>query len=457
MQDFAVDWDQQLIEKYNYAGPRYTSYPTALEFHQGFGFFEFQQAARRYPERPLSLYVHIPFCHKLCYYCGCNKIVTRHQDKADAYLDNLSCEMETMAPLFHQRRVTQLHWGGGTPTFLDEKQTRRLMGMICHHFNIADDAEISIEVDPREITLDTMDVLAELGFARLSLGIQDFNPKVQEAVNRVQDKAFIEALLQRARKVGFTSINLDLIYGLPHQTPDSFAKTLEEIKLLDPDRLSVFNYAHLPSHFASQRKIKESDLPTPQQKLTILRDTILNLTCSGYQFIGMDHFAHPNDSLAIAQRQGKLHRNFQGYTTQGECDLLGLGVSAISMIGDDYSQNHKTLKAYYEQVGQSGHAQCKGLALTQDDIIRRDVIKALMCDFALDFATIEQRFSLTFQDYFADDLALLKPLIKDGLLELTAKGIYVSAAGRLLIRNIAMCFDTYFRSKVREKQFSRVI
>lgn len=457
MTSLSVQWDQQLIEKYNYAGPRYTSYPTALEFNEAFGFSEFTQASLRYPERPLSLYVHIPFCHKLCYYCGCNKVVTRHQDKADVYLDALEREIATIAPNFAKRRVTQLHWGGGTPTFLNEAQIRRLMGLLRANFNIVDEAEISIEIDPREITLDTMDLLAELGFMRLSVGIQDFNLEVQRAINRVQDEAFIKALLVRAKQVGFSSINLDLIYGLPHQDPESFAKTLQEIKALSPDRLSVFNYAHLPDHFASQRKIKEADLPTPQQKLTILRDTILDLCDSGYQFIGMDHFAHPDDSLARAQREGKLHRNFQGYTTQGECDLLGLGVSSISMLGDDYSQNHKTLKEYYAAVADHGHAQWKGLALNRDDLIRRDVIKALMCNFALDFSEIEQRYSIDFHAYFAPDLAELKPLEADGLLTVSAHGISVSATGRLLIRNIAMCFDAYLRQKRHERQFSRVI
>ncbi|MFM2480698.1 oxygen-independent coproporphyrinogen III oxidase [Celerinatantimonas sp. YJH-8] len=457
MTSLAVRWDQSLIEKYNYAGPRYTSYPTALEFNESFGFEDFSKAAGRYPQRPLSLYVHIPFCHKLCYYCGCNKIVTRHQDKADIYLDALEREIQTLAPQFVDRQVTQLHWGGGTPTFLNEAQIRRLMGMLRSHFQIETNAEISIEIDPREITLDTMDLLAELGFMRLSVGIQDFNLQVQQAINRVQDEAFIKALLVRAREVGFQSINLDLIYGLPFQTPESFHKTLQEVKALHPDRLSVFNYAHLPSHFASQRKIKEADLPTPEQKLTLLRDTINDLVDSGYQFIGMDHFAHPDDSLAIAQRQGILHRNFQGYTTQGECDLLGLGVSSISMLGDDYSQNQKTLQEYYAQVRQQGHAQWKGLVLSRDDIIRRDVIKALMCNFTLEFAEIDQRYHIDFHIYFERDLAELKPLENDGLLTVTAEGISVSPTGRLLIRNIAMCFDTYLRQKRHERQFSRVI
>jgi oxygen-independent coproporphyrinogen-3 oxidase len=457
MQQLNVDWDQSLIEKYNYSGPRYTSYPTALEFHDGFGFDELTRAAAQYPQRPLSLYIHIPFCHKLCYYCGCNKVVTRHQDKADIYLDYLEREIAALAPQYAGRIVSQMHWGGGTPTFLTHEQLGRLMGMVHQHFKFADGAEVSIEVDPREIELNTMDRLAELGFNRLSVGIQDFDKSVQLAVNRVQDEAFIEALLVRARHVGFNSINLDLIYGLPLQTPLSFAATLRRVIELNPDRLSVFNYAHLPSRFAAQRKINEADMPSAPQRLSMLRDTIEILTRSGYQFIGMDHFAKPDDELAKAQRAGVLHRNFQGYTTQGDSDLLGLGVSSISMVGDSYSQNRKSLKEYYAQLDELGHAQWKGVALTPDDLIRRSVIKSLICNFSLDFSVIEEAFGLVFIDYFADDLQLLRTFVEDGLVELSDTGIKVSSAGRLLIRNICMCFDRYFREQARRQQFSRVI
>lgn len=452
-----IDWDLALIQKYNYSGPRYTSYPTALEFAESYGEPQFLEAVARYPERPLSLYVHIPFCHKLCYFCGCNKIVTRQQHKADQYLDALEQEILHRAPLFAGRQVSQLHWGGGTPTYLNKAQISRLMQILRSQFNFNADAEISIEVDPREIELDVLDHLRHEGFNRLSMGVQDFNKEVQRLVNREQDEEFIFALIKRARDIGFTSTNIDLIYGLPKQTPESFAFTLKRVAELSPDRLSVFNYAHLPTLFAAQRKIKDADLPTAQQKLDILQATISSLIDSGYQFIGMDHFARPDDELAVAQREGVLHRNFQGYTTQGDTDLLGLGVSAISMIGDSYAQNQKELKRYYQQVDETGNALWRGIALTRDDCIRRDVIKALICNFRLDYAAVERAWDVDFQDYFAEDLKLLAPLAKDGLVDVDEKGIQVTPKGRLLIRNICMCFDAYLRQKARMQQFSRVI
>lgn len=452
-----IDWDLALIQKYNYSGPRYTSYPTALEFAESYGEPQFLQAVARYPERPLSLYVHIPFCHKLCYFCGCNKIVTRQQHKADQYLDALEQEILHRAPLFAGRQVSQLHWGGGTPTYLNKAQISRLMQILRSQFSFNADAEISIEVDPREIELDVLDHLRHEGFNRLSMGVQDFNKEVQRLVNREQDEEFIFALIKRARDIGFTSTNIDLIYGLPKQTPESFAFTLKRVAELSPDRLSVFNYAHLPSLFAAQRKIKDADLPTAQQKLDILQETISSLMDSGYQFIGMDHFARPDDELAVAQREGVLHRNFQGYTTQGDTDLLGFGVSAISMIGDSYAQNQKELKRYYQQVDETGNALWRGIALTRDDCIRRDVIKALICNFRLEYAAVERAWDVDFQDYFAEDLKLLAPLAKDGLVEVDEKGIQVTPKGRLLIRNICMCFDAYLRQKARMQQFSRVI
>jgi len=457
MSEQRIDWDLALIQKYNYSGPRYTSYPTALEFSADYGEENFRSAVARYPGRPLSLYMHIPFCHKLCYFCGCNKIVTRQQHKADQYLDALEQEIIHRAPLFTDRRVSQLHWGGGTPTYLNKAQISRLMSLLRGHFQFEADAEISIEVDPREIELDVLDHLRSEGFNRLSMGVQDFNKEVQRLVNREQDEAFIFALIKRARDIGFTSTNIDLIYGLPKQTPESFAFTLSRVAELSPDRLSVFNYAHLPSLFAAQRKIKDADLPSAQQKLDILQQTIVSLTDAGYQFIGMDHFARTDDELAVAQRDGVLHRNFQGYTTQGDTDLLGMGVSAISMIGDSYAQNQKELKAYYQQVDETGNALWRGISLTRDDCIRRDVIKALICHFRLDFSSIENQWDLRFNDYFAEDLKLLKPLATDGLVEINEQGIEVTAKGRLLIRNICMCFDVYLRQKARMQQFSRVI
>ena len=450
-------WDQSLIEKYNYSGPRYTSYPTALEFDENFTYSQLITASKRYKTRPLSLYIHIPFCHKLCYFCGCNKVITQDQSKADKYLDYLEKEILSQAPHFKNRQVTQLHWGGGTPTFLLPNQITRLMDILRSQFDFKEDAELSIEVDPRKIELSTIDHLASEGFNRLSLGIQDFNKTVQQAINRVQDEDFITQLLTRAKEQGFQSINLDMIYGLPFQTKQSFTHTLEKVLDLDPARLSIFNYAHMPTLFAAQRKINDDDMPKPSEKLAMLQHTIEFLTKSGYQFIGMDHFAKPDDELAIAQREGVLHRNFQGYTTHEDADLLGMGVSAISQIGDSYSQNQKKLAAYYAQIDERGEAQWRGVALNQDDIIRREVIKKLICNFHLDIKKIEQQFDLVFTDYFAEDIQLLQCFIDDQLIELTAQTIEVKPKGRLLIRNICMSFDIYLRKKARQQQFSRVI
>lgn len=450
-------WDSALIQKYNYSGPRYTSYPTALEFNENYTEQDFQAATARYPDRPLSLYVHIPFCHKLCYFCACNKIITRHQHKADIYLDYLEKEIKNRAALFRNRKVTQVHWGGGTPTYLTEQQSSRLMAMLREHFHFADNAEISIEMDPRKIELETLDHLRKIGFNRISMGVQDFNKAVQKAVNREQDEDFIQALLERARALGFQSTNLDLIYGLPLQNVESFMFTLQKVIDLSPDRLSVFNYAHLPSRFAGQAKIKEDQLPAPETKLTILQKTIETLSDAGYRFIGMDHFAKPDDELAIAQQNGVLHRNFQGYTTQEDADLLGLGVSAISLLGDTYAQNQKELKHYYADIEQKGTALHKGFVMSQEDCLRRDVIKQLICNFKLDYAPFEQQYGIDFKTHFAEDLELLAPLAEDGLIEIGEKGLQVSPVGHLLIRNICLCFDTYSRQQARRQQFSRII
>ncbi|MFZ7308413.1 oxygen-independent coproporphyrinogen III oxidase [Avibacterium avium] len=450
-------WDSALIQKYNYSGPRYTSYPTALEFNENYTEQDFQAAAARYPERPLSLYVHIPFCHKLCYFCACNKIITRHQHKADIYLDYLEKEIKNRAALFRNRKVTQVHWGGGTPTYLTEQQSSRLMAMLREHFHFADNAEISIEMDPRKIELETLDHLRKIGFNRISMGVQDFNKAVQKAVNREQDEDFIQALLERARALGFQSTNLDLIYGLPLQNVESFMFTLQKVIELNPDRLSVFNYAHLPSRFAGQAKIKEDQLPAPETKLTILQKTIETLSDAGYRFIGMDHFAKPDDELAIAQQNGVLHRNFQGYTTQEDADLLGLGVSAISLLGNTYAQNQKELKHYYADIEQKGTALHKGFVMSQEDCLRRDVIKQLICNFKLNYAPFEQQYGIDFKTHFAEDLELLAPLAADGLIEIGEKGLQVSPVGHLLIRNICLCFDAYSRQQARRQQFSRII
>ncbi|CAH7487061.1 coproporphyrinogen III dehydrogenase [Vibrio chagasii] len=452
-----IVWDQEILNKYNYSGPRYTSYPTALEFHEAFTVSDYDMACTQYPERPLSLYVHIPFCHKLCYYCGCNKVITRHSHKADEYLDVIEHEIRQRASLLNGREVTQLHFGGGTPTFLSKTQITRLMMILRDEFNFTADAEISIEVDPREIELDVLDHLRNEGFNRLSIGVQDFNKEVQKLVNREQDEEFIVAMVQRAKELGFRSTNLDLIYGLPKQTQALFAETLKQVLEMKPGRLSVFNYAHMPQLFAAQRKIKDEDLPKAEEKMAILQDTIETLTGAGYQFIGMDHFALPEDELAVAQREGVLHRNFQGYTTQGECDLVGFGVSAISMVGDSYAQNQKELKKYYAQVNDLRHALWKGVALDNDDLLRREVIKQLICNFKLDKTMIESEFAVDFNCYFKEDLELLQTFINDDLVEVDDKEIRVTLRGRLLIRNICMCFDKYLRAKARQQQFSRVI
>ncbi|WP_109079971.1 oxygen-independent coproporphyrinogen III oxidase [Aggregatibacter aphrophilus] len=452
-----IIWDLALIQKYNQSGPRYTSYPTALEFNENYTNDDFIAATQRYPARPLSLYVHIPFCHKLCYFCGCNKVITRHQHKADIYLDFLEKEIKERSKLFTNRVATQVHWGGGTPTYLTEEQSARLMNMLRDHFNIAENAEVSIEMDPREIELSMLDHLRNIGFNRISMGVQDFNKDVQKAVNREQDEAFVNALLVRARELGFQSTNLDLIYGLPLQTVESFMFTLQKVIELNPDRLSIFNYAHLPSRFAGQAKIKDWQLPKPETKLDILQKTIQTLGNAGYKFIGMDHFAKPDDELAIAQQKGILHRNFQGYTTQEECDLLGLGVSAISLLGDTYAQNQKDLKTYYANVDETGIALHKGLAMTEEDCLRRDVIKQLICNFKLAYAPLEKQYHIDFKQHFAEDLALLAPLAADGLLEIGDEQMVVSAKGRLLIRNICLCFDTYSRAQAKQQQFSRII
>lgn len=452
-----IEWDQALIEKYNYSGPRYTSYPTALEFNEDFSESDFVNAVENSDNDKLSLYIHIPFCHMLCYYCGCNKIITRHAHKADQYLEYLASEIKARAQLFKQKTVTQMHWGGGTPTFLTKEQISKLVQLLRSEFNFAEIGEYSIEIDPREIELDTLDHLRAEGFNRISLGVQDFNKDVQKAVNREQCEDFIFAMIERARELGFVSTSIDLIYGLPHQTTDSFAKTIERVIELSPDRLSVFNYAHLPNIFAAQRKLKEEDMPSPREKLQILENTINQLVAAGYQYIGMDHFAKPDDELAILQNNGKLHRNFQGYTTQPECDLLGLGVSAISQIGQCYAQNQKDIKQYYSSVDEKSNALWKGVGLNEDDFIRRAVIKQLICHFELDFGSIESQWDLNFEEYFKEDLQLLQTFIDDDLVKYDARSLKVTPKGELLIRNICMCFDVYLRDRARQQQFSRVI
>lgn len=457
-----VSWDLDLIRRYDLSGPRYTSYPTAIQFDSGLTAEQLIAAGRDSADSsaPLSLYVHIPFCAHVCYYCACNKVITRNRKKAQPYLDTLYQEMEQLSQWYRgERTVNQLHWGGGTPTFISDEQMRELMQALRRNFNLRNDdlGDYSIEIDPREASHDTLGVLREIGFNRISLGVQDVNPQVQEAVNRVQPTEQTLTVLERSRALGFKSINMDLIYGLPHQTEQSFADTLETVIAMSPDRLSVFNYAHLPDRFRSQKHIRAEDLPSAEDKLAILQNSINRLLEAGYVYIGMDHFAKPDDELAIAQANGKLHRNFQGYTTHSDCDLVAMGVSAISQIGNVYYQNEHDLAAYSQAVTQQQHAVKRGVQLNTDDHIRRAVITELICQFELDKRGIEQRFAINFDQYFADEQEELRQFAADGLIRLQPESIQVTPAGRLLIRRICMAFDAYIPKKQQSQNFSRII
>ncbi|MFP3425367.1 oxygen-independent coproporphyrinogen III oxidase [Pseudoalteromonas sp. SIMBA_162] len=451
-------WDQALINKYNVSGPRYTSYPTALSLNEGYDKHDLISAVESSQSRSLSLYVHIPFCSQLCYYCGCNKIITRHQSKADTYIDFLAKEIAAQAPLFKHYSVEQLHLGGGTPTFLTPQQMKRLITLLEQHFNFTSTTERGIEVDPRSLAENMLVDLRMLGFNRVSFGIQDFNDDVQLAVNRPQNADTVKRLITQARELGFKSINADMIYGLPLQTPESFKQTIEQLIELSPDRVSVFNYAHLPERFAAQRKIKEHDLPNAHDKLTMFKNTLEQMTQAGYQFIGMDHFAKADNELAIAQNEGQLHRNFQGYTTHGNCDLLGLGASSISQIGTAILQNKKELKHYYHSIEtQSGCALSKGMHLTHDDVIRADAIKQLICQFELNIDEFAKKYHIEFDTYFAEALVSLKPLIDDNMVIIENNHVSVTPRGNLFIRIICMCFDAHLQNKINATRFSRVI
>ncbi|HHH39866.1 MAG TPA: oxygen-independent coproporphyrinogen III oxidase [Sedimenticola sp.] len=460
--DQSLVFDPALINKYDYAGPRYTSYPTAPQFHEGFAEEAYRAAAvsSNASGRPLSLYFHIPFCDTICFYCACNKIATKDRSMADGYLARVHREIALQGALFDRdRRVEQLHWGGGTPTFISHDQMRELMGVTGEHFTLAgdDSGEYSIEIDPREASAATIRMLREVGFNRLSLGVQDLDPKVQKAVNRIQSEAETMAVLEAAREYGYRSVSIDLIYGLPFQSVDSFLRTLDRVIEVGPDRLSVFNYAHLPERFKPQRRINEQDLPSPAVKLEILKSTIEHLSDAGYVYIGMDHFARPDDELARAQREGTLYRNFQGYSTHADCDLVAMGVTSISMVGPTYSQNVRDLETYYQRLDSDRLPVFRGIELTRDDLIRRDVITRLICNFTLDFSAIETAWDLRFGDYFADELAQLAGMEADGLIERDARGIRVLPRGRLLIRNVCMVFDAYLSPTAQLKRFSRVI
>ncbi|MFC3609602.1 oxygen-independent coproporphyrinogen III oxidase [Stutzerimonas tarimensis] len=457
----AIRWDTDLIRRYDGAGPRYTSYPTAVQFNGKIGSFDLLHALRdsRQAHRPLSLYIHVPFCANICYFCGCNKVVTRDRGRALPYLERLEKEIEMIAcHLGPEQRVEQLHFGGGTPTFLSHGQLRRLMSHLRRHFQFAEGSscDYSIEIDPREADWPTMGLLRELGFNRISIGVQDLDPEVQKAINRVQSLDQTRAVIDAARTLQFRSVSIDLIYGLPLQTPERFDKTLQAIIELQPDRLSLFNYAHLPERFAPQRRIEAAQLPAPAAKLSMLQQSIETLAEAGYRYIGMDHFALPDDDLAIAQEDGTLHRNFQGYTTHGHCDLIGLGVSAISQIGDLYCQNSTDLATYQSALNSAQLATQRGLRCNDDDRIRRLVIQNLMCDFELDMTQIERTFGIVFRDYFADTWPTLEQMARDGLIELGETRLDVLPVGRLLVRALCMQFDHYL-SQQTEQRFSRVV
>lgn len=443
-------FDAQLLSRYDINGPRYTSYPTALQFHEDFGASDYARAAAQSKRsgKPLSLYVHVPFCDTVCFYCACTKVVTNNRAHADAYVERLHAEIARQASLLGAgRSLAQMHWGGGTPTFLSLEQIASLVDTISRHFVLApdDSAEYAIEIDPRSAGPASIRALRSLGFNRLSIGVQDFDPRVQQAIHRVRPRALVEAALDAARGCGIRSVNFDLIYGLPHQTVESVSKTLDAVIEMSPERLSVFSYAHLPQQFKMQRCLPD-DLPAGPEKLALLQTIIARLTAAGYVYIGMDHFARPDDELAIAQVAGTLHRNFQGYSTRGDCDLIGVGMSSIGRVGDSYAQNAKTLKTYYEAIDAGGLAITRGVRLNDDDRLRREVISRLMCHMSLDFEAIEQAYGIDFVAYFAAELGELADLAADGLVAIDARGIRVLPAGRLLVRVVAQVFDSYRRS-----------
>ena len=448
----APQFDAELIARHDVAGPRYTSYPTAPQFHVGFDESSFRAVARASNEDPiprrLSLYVHVPFCASPCFYCGCTRVITRDRAKADIYLDHLYREIEIVAQLFDRdRSLVQLHFGGGTPNFLNDAQMSELLDSLARHFSFSREAdrEFGIELDPRWCGPDYVRMLAAHGFNRISVGIQDFDRTVQAAINRIQSVEETRAVLDAARASGFRSTSVDLIYGLPKQTAANFRRTLEQVIELAPDRIATYAYAHLPDRFKAQRRIHAADLPSAAQRLELLGLTVEMLTAAGYRYIGMDHFARPGDDLARAQDAGTLQRNFQGYSTHGDCDLIGLGVSAISHVGDTFSQNERELRDYYAALEEGRLPIVRGIELDDDDIVRADAIQQLMCHGVLDVAAFEIRHGLDFAAYFAAELLRLRELARDGLIEIAPKRLTVTPRGRFLLRNIAMCFDAHLR------------
>ena len=453
-----------LLRRYDVAGPRYTSYPTADRFVEAFTAADYVAALEQRRDGlsgtayPLSLYVHIPFCESLCYYCACNKIITKHHERGEEYLRYLSREVElNAAHLGTGQTVSQLHLGGGSPTFLNDDELRSLMRMLRHNFEFVPGGEYSIEIDPRTVTRARLATLAELGFNRLSFGVQDFEPVVQKAVHRIQPAEQVFDLVAEARALGFESVNVDLIYGLPKQTPETFARTLAQVSQLRPDRIALYAYAHLPERFKPQRRIHAQELPPAASKLAMLDAALKTLMHNGYDYVGMDHFALPEDPLSVAKRQGRLHRNFQGYSTQPDCDLVALGVSSIGRVGATYSQNVKTLDEYYDLLNQGRLPIARGLALTRDDLLRRSVIMALMCQGSVQFESIEVAHLIEFKRYFANELAQMETMQDQGLVRMDAHGIQVTELGWFFVRGVAMVFDKYLQADRNRARFSKII
>ena len=455
--------DTEVLRRYDKTGPRYTSYPTAVQFTDDFKELNYRQAAiasNNTTEKALSLYYHIPFCATLCFYCACNKIVTKNRDRAKEYLEYLYKEIAMQGELYDPHRlVTQLHLGGGTPTFLCIEQIEELLTVTGRHFSLttADTRDYSIEIDPRTVSVETIKDLRDLGFTRLSLGVQDSDPAVQQAVHRIQSEQDTLCIIEAAKEAEFTSINVDLIYGLPLQTASGFARTVDTIIAAAPERLSIFNYAHLPRLFTPQRRIKEAELPTAEEKLTMLRRTVEQLTAAGYVYIGMDHFAKPVDSLVKARDQHTLHRNFQGYASHADCDLIGMGITSISDVANCYSQNVKTLDEYYQLIAEHRLPVNRGITLNKEDCLRRDIINSLMCYGEVEFAKFEQRYGIDFKDYFSRELGELEEMQSDRLLDIKSQRLAVLPPGRFLIRNISMIFDAYHRVSQEAPCFSRLV
>ena len=460
--DSTLTFNRALVEKYDRPGPRYTSYPTAPQFHQAFAEDDYKRAAalsNQAPAKPLSIYIHIPFCKSLCYYCACNKIITQKTHRAVEYLDYLKREIALQAALFDRsRKLTQLHLGGGTPTYLTSEQLSELMSCLREHFNLdeSDNHEFSIEVDPRTIDTARIAELRTQGFNRLSFGVQDFDEKVQAAVNRLQSEQQVYDLVAAARAAKFKSVSVDLIYGLPLQTVASFDTTLSKIIALRPDRIAAYSYAHLPELVRAQRLIRREDMPPPERKLELLELTIARLTAAGYVYIGMDHFALPDDELVIAREKGTLQRNFQGYSTHAQCDLIGLGVSSIGMVADSYSQSVKELSQYYARIDQGLLPVHRGYRLNDDDRLRREVIVDLMCHGRIDFAKIEANHAIVFREYFAEALEKLAEPVADGLVQISDTAVILLPQGQLMMRNVAMAFDAYLGGE-QKGRFSRTV